>query len=266
VLPGFEVRRVYSSGSSGGTRILRPLAQFHHLRRLLADGSPPVDGYLFMVGQWPTQHPAGAVVAVFMSEAEAAGRPGEELPADTDDPRFRYYELPGTGHRISATPAAERDPAGLGRVLPPGIQGLNAREASTEYEPYDKVNTPILWALWDNMYRWVDEDVPMPRGYRIRRDPAAPDGLARDRHENALGGIRTPWVDVPDAIYVARISAGDPLSPGMKRFSEEEMKSLYGTGQEYEDRVTAKLNVMIQEGWLLPEDVPLMSSSISRFA
>jgi hypothetical protein len=258
VLPGLKVRRVYSSAASGGTQILRPLAQFHHNRRLMPDGSPPIDGYLFMVGQWPSEHPSQAVVTVFMSEAEAAGRPGEELPEDTDDPRFRYYELPGTGHRISASPAAKQDLAGLGRVLPPGIQGLNAREASAEYKPYDKVNTPILWALWHNMYRWVDEELPMPRDYRITRVPAAPDGLGRDGHGNALGGIRTPWVDVPDARYVPRISSGDPLSPGMKPFSEEQMKSLYGTREEYERRVKAKLNLMIQEGWLLPEDASLM--------
>jgi hypothetical protein len=258
VLPGFDVRRVYSSAASGGTQILRPLAQFHHDQRLQLDGRPPIDGYLFMVGQWPAKHPGGAVVTVFMSEAEAAGRGRAELPDDTDDPRFRYYELPGTGHRISATATADRDPAVLGQVLPPGISGLNAREASTEYEPYDKVNTPILWALWDNMYRWVDEGVPMPRSNRITRDPAALDGLARDSHGNALGGIRTPWVDVPDARYVARISPGDPLSPGMKRFSEEQMEVLYGDRQGYEGRIRAKLDDMIAQRWLLGRDAPIM--------
>ena len=258
VLPGCDVRRVYSSAASGGTQILRPLAQFHHDRRLQPDGSPPIDGYLFMVGQWPARHPAGAVVAVFMSEAEAAGRHRAELPTDTDDPRFRYYELPGTGHRISAIPAPDREPAGLGQVLPPGIAGLNAREASTEYEPYDKVNTPILWALWENMYRWVDEGLPMPRGDRITRDPESCDGLARDSHGNALGGIRTPWVDIPDARYVARISVSDPLSPGMKRFSAEQMKKLYGTRRDYQQRVKAKLDEMIEQHWLSPQDAPTM--------
>jgi hypothetical protein len=258
VLPGFNVRRVYSSAASGGTQILRPLAHFHHDRRLQPDGTPPIDGYLFMVGQWPASHPTGAVVTVFMSEAEAAGRRQEDLPRDTDDPRFRYYELPGTGHRISATPAADRDPAGLGEVLPPGISGLNARTVSTEYEPYDKVNNPILWALWDNMYRWVDEGVPMPRGDRITRDPGASDAQARDIHGNALGGIRTPWVDVPDARYVARISEGDPLSPGMKRFSEQQMQELYGTRQDYERQVKAKLDEMVEQRWLLRPDAPMM--------
>jgi hypothetical protein len=262
VLPGFEVRRIYTSGSSGASLVLRPLIEYHHDRNMLAHGGPPVNGYLIMVGNVPTNRPSEAVLAILQSEAEAKRQVSvsAELPQDSDDPRFRYYEIPGTGHSISAIPPTASD-RGLTEVLPPGIQGLNQRDMSQEYEPYDKFNAPIIWALWDAMYRWVDEGVAMPHVEPITRDPDAPDGIARDQHGNALGGLRTPWVDVPDATYVARISEGNPLRAGMKRFTDEQMKTLYGSREEYERRVRAKLEDMTRERWLLPEDAELMFAS-----
>ena len=143
-------------------------------------------------------------------------------------------------------------------MLPEGIQGLSQRDVSAEYLPYDKFNAPIVWALWDALYRWVDDGEPMPRAARITRDPTAPDGIARDEHGNVLGGLRTPWVDVPDARYVARISPGNPLAPGMKPFTDEQMQALYGSRGEYEQRVRARLDQMVDDGFLLARDRELV--------
>ena len=251
-----EVRRVYTTGASGASEILRPLVEFHHDRRVSADGRPILDGYFIRVGQVPVNRPDGAVLVVLQSEAEALTNveSGEPLPDDTDDPRFRYYEIAGTGHRISADPSQTRA-HDLAEVLPEGIRGLSQRDEADELEPYDKDNAPILWAIWDAMYAWVDDGVPMPRAPRITRDRGAPDGIARDEHANALGGLRTPWVDVPDARYVARISPGNPLSAGLRRFTDAEMQALYGSPDEYERRVRAAVDAMVGERFLLPEDV-----------
>jgi hypothetical protein len=108
------------------------------------------------------------------------------------------------------------------------------------------------------MYRWVEEGIPMPCADPITRDANAPDGIARDEHGNARGGLRTPWVDVPDATYVAKLSADDPNYAGMKRFSEEKLRSLYGSRAAYEQRVRAKLDEMVQQGFLMDEDRDLM--------
>ncbi len=255
-----EVRRVYTSGASGGTEILRPLAQYHHDNWMQPDGGPILDGYFIMVGQLPEHRPAKAAVVVFQTEAEAltANENGWDLPEDTDVPKFRYYEVPGTGHMFSAAPQASQDAASIAHVIPEGIPGLSQRDVSEEYLPYDKFNAPIVWALWDALYRWVDDGEPMPRAPRITRDPNAPDGIARDEHGNALGGLRTPWVDVPDARYVARISPGNPLAPGMKPFTDEQMQALYGSRGEYEQRVRARLDQMVDDGFLLARDRELV--------
>ena len=254
LLPDGDVRRVYTTGASGASEILRPLVEYHHNSCARPDG-PILDGYFIRVGQVPVNRPDGAVLVVVQSEAEALTNveSGEPLPDDTDDPRFRYYEIAGTGHRISADPPQTRA-HDLAEVLPEGIRGLSQRDESVELEPYDKYNAPILWAIWEAMYAWVDDDVPMPRAPRITRDPNAPDGLARDEHGNARGGIRTPWVDVPDARYVARISPGNPLSAGLRRFSDDEMRALYGSRDEYERQARLQLDSMVGDGFLLAED------------
>jgi hypothetical protein len=143
-------------------------------------------------------------------------------------------------------------------VLPPGLKGLTQSDSTTEYERYNRFNAPIMWALWAAMYRWVDEGIPMPGAEPITRDSNAPDGIARDEHGNALGGLRTPWVDVPDATYVAKLSADDPNYAGMKRFSDEKMLRLYGSRAGYAQRVRDKLDEMVQHGFLLAEDRDLM--------
>jgi hypothetical protein len=265
VLQGFRVRRVFTSGASGASLILRPLADYHHNQHMISGDRPAIDGYFISVGNVPTTRPRGAILAVLQSEAEATRQvaDGTELPEDTDDPRFRSYELPGAGHMISAAPESLLENGSHGDVLPPGIHGLNERDSSQEYEAYDKFNAPIVWALWDAMYRWADDGLPMPHAERITRDSGSPDGIARDVHGNALGGLRTAWVDVPEARYVARISEGSPLRAGMKRFSESQMKELYGSREAYLDKVSAKLDEMIQRRFLLPEDKALMLSCIT---
>ena len=199
-LRGATVRRTFSSGASGGTTLLTPYIQYHHDRAMLPDGRPPFDGYLVMVGQQPPNRPKGAVLVFLDSEAEVI-RTHPTPTRNTDTPRFRTYEIPGAGHSMSAPvePAstAERsaDPSGTEAVLPTGIGGLTDRGGPTEFEPYDKINAPITWGIWANMYAWLEKGTPMPVAAPIQRDRAAPDGVARDEHGNAKGGIRTPWVE-----------------------------------------------------------------------
>jgi hypothetical protein len=93
---------------------------------------------------------------------------------------------------------------------------------------------------------------------RIKRDPNAADGIARDTNGNALGGLRTPWVEVPDATYLAKISQKDPLRAGMRPFSEEKMKSLYGSRKHYLQLVNKKVDQLVRDRWVMPEDADLM--------
>jgi hypothetical protein len=73
-----------------------------------------------------------------------------------------------------------------------------------------------------------------------------------------MGGLRTPRVDVPDARYVARISPGNPLAPGMKPFTDELIQTLYGGRDEYRKRARERLEQMVQDRFVLSQDCELM--------
>lgn len=265
-LPLGRVRRTFSYGASGGTTLLTPYIEYHHDRSMLPDGRPPFDGYLVMVGQEPPNRPRSAVMAFLNGEGEAMGHK-LPVPRNTDNPRFRYYEIPGTGHSISApvetASAAQRsvDHSTVEQVLPKGIAGLTARGAQSEYEEYDKINAPITWGIWANMKAWLEQGRPMPSAEPILRDPAASDGIARDEHGNAKGGLRTPWVDVPEARYVARISKENPLRAGMKRFGAAKINALYGSREAYVAKCTGRVDQMVRDRWIQPIDAALMKRS-----
>jgi hypothetical protein len=127
--------------------------------------------------------------------------------------------------------------------------------------PFDKLNAPIVWALWRNMYDWVEKGVPMPRAARIARDAKSPDGIAHDEHGHALGGLRTPWVDVPEANYLPRISPKNPLSAGMRPFSEEKIRQLYGSRENYLRLVKEKIDAMVHNRFVRPEHAQMMLES-----
>jgi hypothetical protein len=256
-LAGYKVKRLYTSGGSGQSTILKPYVDFHHDPATDRLGAPPFDGYVIMVGTPPVVRPKKAALVMFQSEGEAV-RIGPPNPPNSDDPKFRYYEIPGTGHMFSASREISNT---AHEVLPEGVQGLTATGGATAYEPYDKFNYPILWGVWRNLYRWVDDGVPMPIAEPIKRDPKAADGIARDSHGNALGGLRTPWVDVPDARYVASMSKENPLRAGLERFSEARMTELYGSRDAYLKKLEARFEQMAKDKWIAKDDIPAMLAS-----
>ncbi len=254
-LAGHKVRRIYTAGRSGQSTILQPYVQFHHAAALARLGHVPFDGYMIRVGAMPTNRPSGSVLVLVQSEAEAKGITAAELAelTDSDDPMFRYYEIAGVGHGLTARPNVSRV---IGAVVPEGVQGISDVAGHSDYEPYDKISLPLVWGMWRNIYAWVDRGVPMPRSPRILRDASGK--LARDQFGNARGGIRLPWMEHPDAEYVGVISEKNPLEGGMKRFDEGRMRALYGSRKAWEARLRMALRRMTRERWISAEDIPLM--------
>jgi Alpha/beta hydrolase domain len=57
ILPGWPVRRIYTSGASATAQILRPFIDYHHNANLLPGDVAPVDGYFIRVGVVPANRP-----------------------------------------------------------------------------------------------------------------------------------------------------------------------------------------------------------------
>lgn len=256
-LAGYRSRRIYMAGRSGQSTIMAPYIDHHHGLALDTHGHVPFEGYMIRVGAWPVSRPRGSVLVLVLSEAEVAHAPAsiiDEL-TDSDDPMFRYYEVAGVGHGLTARPNISES---IGQMVPKGVAGISDIIGATRFKPYDHVSLPLIWGMFETMREWIDKGRPMPRADRIMRDSRAPDGIGRDADGNAIGGLRLPWMDVPDAQYVGSISKQNPLEGGMSPFSETRMTELYGDRSGYQARLRGRLERMASQRWIAREDIPLM--------
>jgi hypothetical protein len=179
---------------------------------------------------------------------------------DSDEPgqQYRLYEFAGIGHVDS------RDNV---RLMP-----NPCRQPLSTY-PLQAYMAVGLYHL----FRWVDEGISPPRADRIWRDRnLGGDGsmMALDEHGNALGGIRSPYVDVPVVRYVPFNTAADVLpeypstwianngAPGAETmcrlsayqlpFAQEELREIYRNVRGYRQRFEARLSELEAQGWSLP--------------
>jgi hypothetical protein len=112
---------------------------------------------------------------------------------------------------------------------------------------------------WSDLVRWVvDGTAPAASPLLEIQD----DGIVRDELGIAVGGIRTPDVDVPIVVYsgVPRPDASvicslfgstTPLPPGV-------IAPLYPTHEDYVEQVRASAEAAVAAGFLLPEGAAAM--------
>jgi hypothetical protein len=256
----------------------------YHARFRLADGGPIFDGYL--PACFGDLSPAAAANGVPSDLADRLSRPAPpvDVPvihlatqaevelsgptgagargrtyrrpdSDAADDRFRLYEVAGMPHGPTR-----------GRSFGPGLPC----DGEASQFPGAQVTANTL----ERLIHWVDQGVPPPRADRIVTD--GPDGPIRmDGYGNALGGVRTTYVDVPIAQYgVSPTPRGEvrgtpkafacALVGYQVPFTREQLRQLYPSPNEYINRVNQRLDALIQAGWYLePEAEALRSEAMS---
>ncbi|MBB3604953.1 hypothetical protein FHT40_004637 [Mycolicibacterium sp. BK556] len=117
----------------------------------------------------------------------------------------------------------------------------------------------VLQAALAGLHDWVRTGQPVPSAPRIDLADADPPAIAVDVNGLATGGLRTPWVDVPNArtsgdgaddenVLLAIFGSGEP-------FDSETLARLYPGGRaEYLERFTLALDRAIGAGFLLAAD------------
>jgi hypothetical protein len=193
---------------------------------------------------------------------------------DSDEPgsQYRLYEFAGMGHLDS------RDNV---RLLP------NPCDRPLSTYPLQAYMAVAL----HHMLRWVDEGIAPPRADRILIDRNLDDGsmAALDEHGNPIGGVRSPYLDVPVARYVpvnvpanppiespsAWVQANAPmgaqimcrLSSYQEPLSPPKLREIYGSRQSYLRQFEARLDELEREGWSLPvyRDMILADAAGVRF-
>lgn len=200
----------------------------------------------------------------FEAEGDIFGLRREGIVQD-DSSNYRLWEVPGNAHfdvyGVVKGPEDRGDDPGVAEVIESfdaGASGLIECDRPINDGPGHWVLKAAINAL-DN---WVRTGEPAPMADRIPRNEDRTDVL-RDAFGNALGGIRTPYVDAPVATLSGYGQTGSSfcfLFGTTTLFDEATLSSLYPTQQAYIDAVDASTDSAVEAGFILAEDGELIKA------
>ncbi len=192
-------------------------------------------------------------VPVFVFETETdLGPMLDYVPArqpDTDD--IRTWEVAGTAHGDSYV---------VGKFA-----ALLGCDVAVNEGPQHFVAQAALVAL----NRWITDGTPPPTAPPLHLSSQVPPKIARDDHGNALGGVRTPLVDVPAAALSGEAAAGASricsLFGSTVPFDPDTLVALYGDQRGYLAAYERSLDEAIGAGFLLASDrAELLAAAATR--
>ncbi len=196
-------------------------------------------------------------VLQFETESDVLGSSdlgGFRAVRQPDTERIRTWEVAGTAHADAYILELNSQNEAVAAVGAQDIMSLLPCEDANE-GPQHMVVKAALHAL--NL--WITDGTEPPIGEPLELD--ANGSLSTDEHGNALGGIRTPAVDVPIATLKGRAESGDAaldmicaLFGQTIPFTPEKLLELYPTHQEYVDKVIESARLARQAGFILPEE------------
>lgn len=291
-LAGLDVDFVYMVSHTGGDVATYSASVAREARQ--PGGGPIYDGYVIKTGS-PVRalnncgealadgdrraelgHVPGAPVILVKMEGDVPNsrRPDNDDPDDT----FRLYELVGGAH-------ADRWPYGhlpLNRELRKAIDIVNDtnRGVVTDLWPYahacnvEGINMndfPVPYfvnAVLANLDEYKRRGTALPRFDRIRtvnENARAP--VVRDEHGNALGGVRTVWVDAPTKTWFAH-------TPGEFRtcydlgysadWDWSKLEAVYGSHANWAEQANASIDRMIAQRVVTPPDGEKIRAELIR--
>jgi hypothetical protein len=172
------------------------------------------------------------------------------------------WEVAGTSHADTYTLAGSAIDSGsapisdlAGTFAPTtSIMGMKLSKPMNAAPQHHYVMQAALVAL----NRWIRSGVQPPEAPPLQVTEAAPPALVRDANGNALGGVRSPWVDTPTAMLsgLGQTGAGFAVLFGMTEpFDAAKIHALYPDGKaEYLARFDASLNRAVRAGFILKAD------------
>jgi hypothetical protein len=203
-------------------------------------------------------------VLTVITETDLIGgfRAGYHLARQPDNARLRAWEVPGTAHADNYTIRVsfiDNGSAPLSELVA-GYAPTN--ELMGQQLSYCINFAPqhhyVLQAAVAGLNTWVRTGDAPPVAAPMELTDGEPPELVLDATGNAVGGVRTPWVDVP----IARTSGLAPEESPMsflfgsgQLFDAQTLRTLYpGGAGEYLEPFTAALDRAIEEGFIVAAD------------
>ena len=289
ILPGFAKPSVYMTGISQSAIYMRTFAAGFHDRFRTADGKPVYDGYLAVVGpamirinqcakdieledKFQKLAPLDVPFISISSEGEMwQARHTHQPDAFTRRGGIVSYEVAGSSHMSADIPGKPMDTlmfaaipdmmkAGAQLGGAPGTPNLIPAGA----KPNDFVWAPLVRGAYANLLLWSHKGTKPPRAPGIKLDAKLE--IVRDANGNALGGVRSPYIDVPVAGHTGYLTAGGMGGvTGAKRpFAPEKLKALYPDQAAFAAKFARETDKLLKGRWITPEDAAAMKAAAEK--
>jgi hypothetical protein len=186
-------------------------------------------------------------------------------PSNQPDSRmFRLWEVAGTSHADVYTLDLGHSDVGDDPAIARVIESTQGAPIPGIIDCDLPINSgPAHWVLkagLRGLIDWIADGSPLPEAPRLSVTEGGA-AFQLDELGNALGGIRTNYVDAPVAVLSG---LGQPAG-GFCRiygttslFDGEQLAELYPTEQDYLDAVNASVEAAVEAGYLLPPDAALI--------
>jgi hypothetical protein len=221
-------------------------------------GGTSLSGSLALTVHEPFRTDLGVPVLAFETETDLT-LGGYSKDRQPDNRWFRDWEVAGTAHADDYTAGVGlsdngRSDAAADMVSHDTPLSLFGCTAAPNSGPQHWVLDAAVAALT----RWVKTGVAPAHAPRLEMTAGAQPTIRRDAEGNALGGIRTPELDVPVAAYSGTAPAGQPetceLFGSTVAFPPATLLSLYPTHADYVTRFDAATRTAVKAGHILPAD------------
>ena len=181
-----------------------------------------------------------------------------------DSDRFRLWELAGAAHfdayglQASLRDDGERSSAELAQLVATvgEPEALPGRAYNRAWQMHY-----VLQSALAHLVRWAAEDGPAPpSGPRLASPDPEGSSLLVDGRGVAIGGVRTPWVEVPTGSHSGfrgfdGESQIDLLFGESVPFGQDALGELYPGGHpEYRERFASALEESVASGFILSAD------------
>lgn len=206
-----------------------------------------------------------APILTVLAESDVIGMrlPGYWSARQPDSNRLRTWEIAGVAH-------ADTYVLQVGAIDAPSTP---LEKIAAAYKPSDSffgvqlakpINSApqhhyVVESAFVALDRWLRTGQAPPSAPPLELASTQPPALAQDADGLALGGVRTPWADVPAARLSGVGNTGGGVLGGLfgvtEAFDQATLDRLYPGGKrDYLQRFEAALDRSIKAGFLLPAD------------